>query len=161
MRSPGDIGRCTSSTAVHKPGKMQDTPSKRGNETDPGLVLSRQSALQRVPSRSRTDAQFRAASKERQNFQDCRLFISASAMINVRSGSRLCKNTGYFFCMAGLWVWMIYRGVICGFVDLFGSRGLKGRDLRFRVAIRPDRGANGSRRAPMPRSLLRSAGRCP
>ncbi len=26
---------------------------------------------------------------------------------------------------------MIYRGVFCGFVDLFGSRGLKGRDLRF------------------------------
>ena len=42
---------------------------------------------------------------------------------------------------------MIYRGVFCGFVDLFVSRDFKGRDLRFRAAVRRDRGANGSRLA--------------
>ncbi len=35
-------------------------------------------------------------------------------------------------------------GCVFGFADLFGSRGLKGRDLPFCAAIRPDRGANGS-----------------
>ncbi len=78
-----------------------------------------------------------------------------------RCGSRLCKNVRCFVCVTGQWVWMIYRGVFCGFVDLFVSRGLVGRDLRFRAVIWPDRGANGRRRAPMPRSSLRSAGRCP
>ncbi len=42
--------------------------------------------------------------------------------------------------MTGQWVWMIYRVVFSGFVDLFVSRGLKGRDLRFPAAIRPDGG---------------------
>ncbi len=42
--SPGGIGRCTTSTAVQKPGRMQDTQSKRGNKA---LVItqSRMSAL--------------------------------------------------------------------------------------------------------------------
>ncbi len=35
---------------------------------------------------------------------------------------------------------MIYRGVFCGFIDLFVSRGFKGRDFQFRAAIRPDGG---------------------
>ncbi len=87
-----------------------------------------------------------------------RLFHTAR---NVSCGSRLCRNTCCFAGVTGLWVWVIYRGVFCGFVDWFGSQGLKGRDLRFPAAIRPDRGANGRRRAPMGRSSLRSAGRCP
>ncbi len=71
---------------------------------------------------------------------------------------RLCRNTCCFVRVTGLWVWMIYRGCDLRFVDLFGSRGLKGRDLRFPAAILPDRGANGSRRAPRLRSSPRSAG---
>ncbi len=55
----------------------------------------------------------------------------------------MCENAGCFVRVAGLWVWMIYRGVFCGFVDWFGSRGLVSRILPFRAAIWPDRGANG------------------
>ncbi len=62
--------------------------------------------------------------------------------LDFRCGSRLCENICCFVCVTGLWVWMIYWGVFCGFVDLFGARGLKGRDLRLPAAIRPDRGAN-------------------
>ncbi len=64
--------------------------------------------------------------------------------LDSRCRSRLCENTGCFICVTGLWAWMIYRGVFCGFIDLFGSWGLKGRGLRFPAAIRPDGGANGS-----------------
>ncbi len=46
----------------------------------------------------------------------------------------------------GLWVGMIYRGVFCGFVDLFVSRGLAGRDLRFRAASWPDGGPDAGQR---------------
>ncbi len=39
--------------------------------------------------------------------------------------------------MTGLWAWMIYRNGSSGFVDLIGSRGLVGRDLRFLTTVRP------------------------
>ncbi len=38
----------------------------------------------------------------------------------------MCKNTCCFFCVTGLWVGMIYRGIfwrVCRFVWLTGSRG--------------------------------------
>ncbi len=74
--------------------------------------------------------------------------------LDFRCGSRLCKNARCFVRVTGLWVWMIYRGMFCGFVEWFGSRGLVSRILPFRAAIWPDRGTNGRRRAPMLRSSL-------